>query len=271
MADITEQAKAYQTSNEISDDATATALREQNYKSYFNSQLQLAAAKARANKYYQDSVDSSGLSSSSGSSIAKAIMNNAYQNQANTNLGNYQTQEATITSDNATRYQEEQASKDSNFMTQLNTISQDTSTTYEQKQNLINKLLANYGYSDETMGYASKSALDTALQTNENNKYGTAYDQSTIKEQLSNWGDELSYAIKNKINGTSNPDNTVIELSNGNGELAYVYYNNGSYYVINQNTAKSLIANGANGYRSSKWGWNKRTNNITWTKDSEQA
>lgn len=262
MADITEQAKQYQSNNEISDDAAATALREQNYKSYFNSQLQLANAKAKANKYYQESLEQSGTQASGGSDIAKTMMNNAYMNQFQNNLGNYQTQESQITADNASRWSEEQASKDSNFMTQLNTISSDTTTSSDQKQELINKLLANYGYQNGSMSSASQTAYDSAIQSIKNNQYGTAYDQSGIEEQLGNWGNELYYAIKEGVNEKQNPDNTVMELVNGNGNLAYVYYNNGSYYVINQNQAKQLVNNGAQTIGIKK---NNKGREISWS------
>jgi len=252
---LSEQAKQYQDENQIQDDASAKALREQNYKDYFNQQLQLAAAKQLGDKYFQESMNRQGMGTSGQTDTSRAIANNAYMNRQQTNLGNYQSTEAQITADNATRWQNEQASKDSNFITQLNSIGESTMSTSE-KNALIDKLLENYGYASGNASSAVQSAIDTArAQVNSSvpsgadsswyNDANALTEETDIKSSLSNWGKATEAMLKNNKKYGPDMDGGLFILQNNNSERAYVYYSGGKYYRISEEQAKSLANNGA--------------------------
>lgn len=259
---LSEQAKKYQDENQIQDDASAKALREQNYKEYFNQQLQLAAAKQLGDKYFQDSMNRQGMGTSGQTDTSRTIANNAYLNQQQANLGSYQTKEMQITADNATRWkeeqekqQQEQASKDTNFITQLNTIGESSMSTSE-KNALIDKLLENYGYASGNASSAVQSAIDTArAQINSSvpsggdsswyNDANALTEETDVKASFSNWGKATKAMLENNKKFGPEMDGGLFILQNDNSERAYVYYSGGKYYRISEEQAKSLANNGA--------------------------
>ena len=262
---LSEEAKRFQTTGEIADDATAKALREQNYKKYFNQQLQLDAAQKKANLYFQQGLEQQGLGSTGGSDISRTMMNNAYMNQAQANLGTYQDTENSITADNASRWQTEQASKDQNFLSQLNSIGEMTNLSASDRQQLIDKLIANYGYNDGS-SEVIKSAIDTAraqLSPSNMPKGGNASwynsdnaitDTAALKSSMGNWGTALSDTLKyiEKVGPEAN--GMVFQLVSSGYDNAYLYYDNGKYYRITEAQADNLVKNGAKARKEGYWG-----------------
>lgn len=260
---LSEEAKKYQDANEITDDASAKALRDRNYKSYFNSQLQLAATRELGNKYYQESLQRQGMGSSGEGSTGNALMNNAFMNAQANNLGNYQQQEAQITADNATRYQNELASRDANFISQLNTIGQ-MDTDFEQKNKLIDDLISNYGYADGTGSGAVQSSIALArAQANSGTPSGASAswfnsqnaiaDTNTLKESLKYYDKPLETMVSDvNVNGSAT-DNSVYALNNGTTTV-YVYYYKGNYYRISKEDALKMKNGGSKAYSIDKSG-----------------
>lgn len=262
---LSDEARRYQTTGEIADDATAKALREQNYKKYFNQQLQLDAAQKKANLYFQQGLEQQGLGSTGGSDISRTMMNNAYMNQAQANLGSFQDTESTITADNASRWQTEQASKDQNFLSQLNSIGEMADISSTEKQQLIDKLIANYGYNDSS-SEVIKSAIDTAraqLTPSNMPKGGDSSwynndtavtDTQALKSSMGNWGQALSDTLKyiEKVGPEAN--GMVFQLQSSGYDNAYLYYDNGRYYRITEAQADNLVKNGAKARKEGYWG-----------------
>lgn len=262
---LSDEARRYQTTGEIADDATAKALREQNYKKYFNQQLQLDAAQKKANLYFQQGLEQQGLGSTGGSDISRTMMNNAYMNQAQANLDSFQDTESNITADNASRWQTEQASRDQNFLSQLNSIDEMADISSTEKLQLIDKLIANYGYNDSS-SEVIKSAIDTAraqLTPSNMPKGGDSSwynndtavtDTQALKSSMGNWGQALSDTLKyiEKVGPEAN--GMVFQLRSSDYDNAYLYYDNGKYYRITKAQADNLVKNGAKARKEGYWG-----------------
>lgn len=259
---LSEEAKKYQDANEITDDASAKALREKNYKSYFNTQLQLAATRELGNKYYQESLQRQGMGSSGEGTTGNVLMNNAFMNAQANNLGNYQQQEAQITADNATRYQNELASRDANFISQLNTIGQ-MEADFEQKNKLIDELVANYGYGNDASSAVQSSIALARAQANNGTPSGVSAswfnsqnaiaDTDTLKESLKYYNKPLETMVSDvNVNGAAT-DNSVYALNNGTTTV-YIYYYKGNYYRISKDDALKMKQGGSKAYSIDKSG-----------------
>ena len=270
MATIIDDAKRYQNENQIQDDAAAKALREQNYKGYFQQQLQLAAAKQLGNRYYQESLERQGLGSSGEGATGNAIMNNAFMNQQQTNLGNYLTEENKITSDNATRWQNEQASKDANLISQIDSIGQSSLTT-EEKRGLIEKLTKNYGYGEggnassavqSALDYANaqiSSGLPSGADSTWYNDQSALTDIKAIQDASSNQPRNAERMYNYVKENGDDANNSVFELVNSSGHAVHFYYNNGKYYKVTAEQAEKLGKGGSHRLR------------ITWRNDGTQT
>lgn len=155
------------TSTNPYDDALAKAKRDQNYKSFYNTAIQLYNMKNNANKYLSNQLASQGLNTQGYGSSAQIGVNNQAANLYAENLQNYNNNEQEITNDAISRNESNQAEQDNQLVTFIqNSIANGGGT--EQ----INKFLQNYGYMDESGNYTDKwNSLDDSRK---------AYIQSVI-------------------------------------------------------------------------------------------
>lgn len=242
----------------VYDDAMAKALREQNYKSYFETAIQNYNMKANSEKYLANELAAKGLGTQGYGSSAAAGVQNTAMNMYSQNLDNYNKTEQEITMGNyerAEREKLESEQKQTELDNQVVGFIQNA-ITYGADKDAINGLLSNYGYmekdangnyvftdkweslSDESKAYIS-SVIDSKDFVDDPNAdmptYGTEYNYDKGKNisgydadgnlvKRKGWfNDENSYMNTAIEKGEVKPG-TYIALVNSKGERLYIYY-----------------------------------------------
>lgn len=238
-------------SNYVTDDTTAVQERAVNYKNLLNAQIQNANAQRIANKYMANALKQSGLQNTGVGVGATAKVNNNYLNNANNNVADYNSNELQITSDNATRWSEEQASKDATLISAMQ-------TAYSSGDgNMVENLLKNNGYIDDNgnwtsafysldadrqsqlQNYATLYRSDALTNSLQNSVYAT--DLDSLRELSASNGQQIKNFVTNEAETLANyggkKNGDVYQLkSKLSGNYTYILYNNGRYYIVDEDT-----------------------------------
>lgn len=168
------------------EDALAKAKREQNYKAYYNTAIQLYNMKNKSNKYLQNELASKGLNTQGYGTSASASVNNQAINLYSENEQNYMDKEQEITSDAIDRYNSANEEQDNQLITFI--------ANSNGNQESINKYLTNYGYM-ENGNFTDK--------WNNLNPERKAYIQSAIDGQSVETPNYLTYASLGDLNNAT--------------------------------------------------------------------
>lgn len=171
------------------EDALAKAKREQNYKAYYNTAIQLYNMKNKSNKYLQNELASKGLNSQGYGTSASAGVNNQAINLYSENEKKYRNTEQEITSDAIDRYNNANEEQDNQLVTFIANSGGD--------QESINKYLTNYGYMENGNFTDKWNNLDPERK---------AYIQSVIDGQSIETPNYISYASLDALFGATYKD-----------------------------------------------------------------
>ena len=246
------------------DDALATALRDQNYKAYFNTAIQQYNMKNNMNKYLNNELANQGLHSQGYGSSAHAGINNQAINLYSQNLANYQKEEQDITQGAYERTEEKAIEKDNQLVQFIANANEYGNT------DAINKYMQNYGYMNEDGTYTDawnnldetrkayiQSAIDEGkIESSSNQDYQTvlnydddakltAYDKKGNIINSSHWNEEYK-AFSNDITLGNVSADTYIKFRNNREETMYLYYSDdGKIYYVNKETWEARVNAGA--------------------------
>lgn len=265
------------------DDVADKAARDQNWKAYYNSQVQNYRVNELAQKYLKNSLQQQGMATQGAMGTAGTQLSNAFLNQGQTNLSNYYDTEADISSNAYSKYQQyaeqmaqEDAARDSELIGYLTSAT----TTAEAQQ-----YLRNAGYIDDSGNYTSawneldddrKRSIANALTKQQTN----VSDTSSLESQLTSAGSQAmdfdtlanskfgnendadgwgSDSLNKRKYGVAKELDAMRNLTEGNpmsynGTLftlkgtfgnrpVYVMFLNGKYYRVTEDYANSYGGN----------------------------
>lgn len=236
----------------IYDDTLAQAKRDQNYKSFYNTAVQLYNMKNNANKYLQNQLASQGLQSQGYGSSAQATVNSQAINLYNDNLKDYNDTELSITEDAKTRYDNQQTENDNQLVTYLESANGNA--------DLTNKYLYNYGYVDNNGNYTDKwnkldenrkayltSIIDKGNAENSTSNYATyssldnlnnaTYVTSTgnIQTLGDHYAEEAKLIWHNASVGKYNAGDTIA-IKNSEGDTIYMQWTDSGFRTVDKST-----------------------------------
>lgn len=227
------------------EDALAKAKREQNYKAYYNTAIQLYNMKNKSNKYLQNELASKGLNTQGYGTSASASVNNQAINLYSENEQNYMNKEQEITSDAIDRYNSANEELDNQLITFI--------ANSNGNQESINKYLTNYGYMEDgnftdkwnNLNPERKAYIQSVIdgQSVETPNYSTyasleALNNATYtnkKGQIETLGEHFSEESKLLWHHASIGDykeGDSIKITNGEGSTIYMQWTKSGFKTI---------------------------------------
>lgn len=241
----------------VYDDAQAQALRNSNYKTYYNSQLQLANTKRLAQQYLANNAAQSGMASQGVTGSNYIALNNSYANQYMQNQNAYQTQEDQITQDAYSRYNDEVSAKDQNLINYIYNATDygdamgylknsgyytdeggiDLSSLSADRQRALTDALANkFGQEGSAKRLvATGNMVEVADWDNTDGESIPYFDGNgnRIKADAKHNSGKALVMLKGYTQDGAN-DGTAFRLASdsGSGESMYVLHSGGKYYIM---------------------------------------
>lgn len=279
------------------EDTISKVQRDQNYKSFYNSALQLYNLKSKTNKYLNNHMAESGMNTQGYGTSVQAGVNNQAINLYAQNEENYANNEQTITDEAARRYENKQTESDNQLITFLQ------NDVVNGDSEAVNKHMANYGYmimnEDGSYSYTAKwdsldsdrkAYIQSILDGNSNKTVNTGgafdYTNSKVVTYDSN-GNSLGIT-DNRFNierttldvGVQSGEitrNSYVQLVNEHGESVYLYYgSDGAFYYVtpdNFDSSNAYLIEGRdkNILKVGKNQQSEKINNVTYTQETPKV
>lgn len=254
----------YSGADESYDDPMAKLERSQNWKEFYNRQVQQNAVNELAAKYYQNTLRQQGLQSSGEGTTQSVIMANAGLNRLSENYGDYLNKEGEISSSAYARYADEQASKDNALIGYIgksqnsdqisqylsnsglmatkdgngniigitdasgNPIQQDRQAAILNAITMQNNLINANGIEQRLAKQGATPFATFDDLRNAHAKYGNKI--GTIGKDYKNESNHMNEMVGQ---GTGEYNGAVFKLERKHGDgVIYVYYINGRYYQV---------------------------------------